>query len=190
MIYCNTAQLRHLLLALRYVHGTQVTSTLDPIGSCVHSVVPSLLNGECQVTVPDPGDFERAGAQEDEMVLTVPTARLEELMDGVYHFEESGMGFRRFSLSHPPRLPAAPLLRGVLQEVGPGRSQGRPSPDGMRPARPPDRSLGRAGLLRHRRTGRSSTSVWLLVRVHPGGVARTTGRSRLPSGTRCARTSG
>ena len=77
MIYCNSAQLRHLLLALRYLHGTQVTSTLDPIGSCVHSVVPSLLNGECQVTVPDPGDFERAGAQEDEMVLTVPRNRLE-----------------------------------------------------------------------------------------------------------------
>jgi uncharacterized protein (DUF169 family) len=99
MIYCNSAQLRHLLLALRYLHGTQVTSTLDPIGSCVHSVVPSLTDGECQVTVPDPGDFERAGAQEDEMVLTVPRSRLQELMDGIYHFEESGRGFRRFNLS-------------------------------------------------------------------------------------------
>ena len=76
-----------------------VTSTLDPIGSCVHSVVPSLLSGDCAVTMPDPGDFERAGAQDDEMVLTVPTTRLEELMDGVYHFEEIGMGFRHFGLS-------------------------------------------------------------------------------------------
>jgi len=99
MIYCTPAQLRHLLLALRYAKGTQVTSTLDPIGSCVHSVVRSLLTGECAVTVPDPGDFERAGAQDDEMVLTVPTPRLEELMDGIYHFEETGMGFRRFGLS-------------------------------------------------------------------------------------------
>jgi uncharacterized protein (DUF169 family) len=98
MIYCNPAQLRHLLLALRY-RGTQVTSTLDPIGSCVHSVVPSLLHGECRVAVPDPGDFERAGAQEDEMILTVPTTRLKEMMDAVYHFEEANMGFRRFSLS-------------------------------------------------------------------------------------------
>ena len=38
MIYCTPAQLRHLLLALRYLHGTQVTSTFDPIGSCVHSI--------------------------------------------------------------------------------------------------------------------------------------------------------
>jgi len=99
MIYCTPAQLRHLLLSLRYLHGTQVTSTLDPIGSCVHSVVPPLLTGECAVTIPDPGDFERAGAGEDEMVLTVPKGRLQELMEGVYHFEEIDRGFRRFNLS-------------------------------------------------------------------------------------------
>lgn len=97
MIYSNTAQLRHLLLSLRYMNGTQVTSTLDPIGSCVHSVVPSLLSGECYVTVPDPGDYERAMAQEDEMILTVPARRMKELMEGIYHFEKSNMGFRRFS---------------------------------------------------------------------------------------------
>ena len=118
MIYCNSAQLRHLLLALRYLHGTQVTSTLDPIGSCVHSVVPSLRNGECQVTVPDPGDFERAGAQEDEMVLTVPTTRLKELMDGIYHFEELGRGFRRFNLSLQPDFQQPPFYEEYFRKWG------------------------------------------------------------------------
>jgi uncharacterized protein (DUF169 family) len=118
MIYCNPAQLRHLLLALRYVNGTQVTSTLDPIGSCVHSIIPSLLYGECKVTVPDPGDFERAGAQEDEMVLTVPTTRLKELMDGVYHFEESGMGFRRFSVSVHPDFQQPPFYQEYFKRWG------------------------------------------------------------------------
>lgn len=102
MIYCTPAQLRHLLLCLRYKHGTQVTSTLDPIGSCVHSVVAPFLTGECMVTVPDPGDYERAGAAEDEMILTVPRGRLEELMEGVYHFEEIGRGYRKFNpVLHP-----------------------------------------------------------------------------------------
>ena len=76
MIYSNTAQLRHLLFSLRYLNGTQVTSTIDPIGSCVHSVVPSLLDDECYVTVPDPGDYERANAQDDEMIFTVPEEKL------------------------------------------------------------------------------------------------------------------
>ncbi len=118
MIYCTPVQLRHLLLALRYRNGTQVTSTLDPIGSCVHSVVPSLLTGECRVTVPDPGDFERAGARDDEMVLTVPTARLQELMDGVYHFEESGLGFRRFTPQVRPDFEQPPFYQEYFKSWG------------------------------------------------------------------------
>ncbi len=117
MIYSNTAQLRHLLLALRYLNGTQVTSKIDPIGSCVHSVVPSLLNGECQVTVPDPGDYERAMAQEDEMILTVPTRRLKELMDGVYHFDKA-MPFRRFSYSIKTDFQQPPFYQEYFKKWG------------------------------------------------------------------------
>jgi uncharacterized protein (DUF169 family) len=96
MIYCNTGQLRHLLLSLMYANGDRVTSVLDPIGSCVHSVVPSLLTGGCYVTVPDPGDYERAMAGEDEMILTVPTSKLKELMDGIYHYEKSNRGYKSY----------------------------------------------------------------------------------------------
>ena len=118
MIYSNTAQLRHLLFSLRYLNGTQVTSTIDPIGSCVHSVVPSLLKGECAVTVPDPGDYERANAQDDEMILTVPAKRLKELMDGIYHFEKSGMGFRRFAYSVQPNFQQPPFYKEYFKKWG------------------------------------------------------------------------
>ena len=118
MIYSNTAQLRHLLFSLRYQNGTQVTSTLDPIGSCVHSVVPSLLNDECQVTVPDPGDYERAGALEEEMILTVPTRRMKELMDGIYHFEKSNLGFRRFAYSVQPNFQQPPFYQEYFKKWG------------------------------------------------------------------------
>jgi uncharacterized protein (DUF169 family) len=117
MIYSNTAQLRHLLLSLRYLNGTQVTSTVDPIGSCVHSVVPSLLNDECHITVPDPGDFERAGAQDDEMILTVPTKRLKELMDGVYHFDKV-MAFRNFNYSMQPDFQQPPFYEEYFRRWG------------------------------------------------------------------------
>ena len=96
MIYCNATQLRHMLFALMLKNGYRVTSTLDPIWSCMHSIVPSLLSGDCEVTVPDPGDFERAGAGDDEMVFTVPAGRMKEFMDGVYHYEKMGMGYRSF----------------------------------------------------------------------------------------------
>jgi uncharacterized protein (DUF169 family) len=118
MIYCTPAQLRHLLLCLRYLRGTEATSTLDPIGSCVHSVVTPFLTGEPAVTVPDPGDFERAGARDDEMVLTVPASRLEELMTGVYHFEEIGMGFRKFAIEMQPDFKQPPFYEDYFRRWG------------------------------------------------------------------------
>jgi uncharacterized protein (DUF169 family) len=96
MIYCNASQLRHMLFAYMHKNGRRVTSTLDPIWSCVHSVVPSLLKGTCEVTVPDPGDFERASTGDDEMIFTVPASNMKEFMDGVYHYEKMGMGYRSF----------------------------------------------------------------------------------------------
>ena len=96
MIYCNASQLRHMLFAYMRKNGLRVTSTLDPIWSCVHSIVPSLLKGTCEVTIPDPGDFERGMAGDDEMILTVPAGQMKEFMDGVYHYEKSRMGYRSF----------------------------------------------------------------------------------------------
>jgi uncharacterized protein (DUF169 family) len=94
MIYCNPSQLRHMLYAYMQKNGRRVTSTLDPIWSCVHSMVPSLLKGTCEVTVPDPGDFERGAAGDDEMIFTVPAGNMKEFMDGVYLYEKRGQGYR------------------------------------------------------------------------------------------------
>jgi uncharacterized protein (DUF169 family) len=118
MIYCNTAQLRHLLLSLMHANGTRVTSMLDPIGSCVHSVVPSLLNGECYVTVPDPGDYERAMAGEDEMILTVPTAKLKELMDGIYYYEKGNRGFKAYSYMMKTDFQQPPFYEEYFRQWG------------------------------------------------------------------------
>jgi uncharacterized protein (DUF169 family) len=92
MICCNASQLRHMLFALMPKNGRRVTSTLDPTWSCVHSIVPSLLNGTCEVTVPNPGDFGRASVGDDEMIFTVPVGKMKEFMDIVYHYEKMGMG--------------------------------------------------------------------------------------------------
>ncbi len=96
VVYCNATQLRHMLFSLMLKNGRRVTSTLDPIWSCVHSVVPSLVNGTCEVTVPDPGEYERGSVADDEMMLTVPANHMKELMDGVRHYEKMGMGYRSF----------------------------------------------------------------------------------------------
>ena len=70
------------------------------------------------MTIPDPGDFERAGAGDDELVLTVPASRLEELMAGVYHFEEMGMGFRFFSVAMHPNYKQPPFYEEYFKNWG------------------------------------------------------------------------
>jgi uncharacterized protein (DUF169 family) len=90
MIYCNTGQLRHLILTLGLKHGYMITSTFYGIGSCTRSMVPSLQTGEGYITVPDPGEYERAMTGEDIMILTLPARKrngtnlFEDMMYGLY----------------------------------------------------------------------------------------------------------
>ncbi|MDW8022519.1 MAG: DUF169 domain-containing protein [Nitrososphaerota archaeon] len=118
MIYCNTAQLRYLLLALRYRDGYQVASKFDPIGSCVHSVIPPFLTGECCITVPDPGDYERAIAGEDEMILSIPRRKLEDLMFGLQHFENLKIYYKSFTYVMRPDFPQPPFYREYFKMWG------------------------------------------------------------------------
>jgi len=89
IIYCNSAQLRSLLSGMKYKEGYQVTSTLEPGGACVQSTVPVIESGECQVTVPCSGDRRWAMAQDDEMIFSIPKGKLEDLMLGLRHFDET-----------------------------------------------------------------------------------------------------
>ena len=89
IIYCDSAQLRSLLAGVKYKEGEQVTSTLEPGGACVQSTVPVIQSGECKVTVPCSGDRRWAMAQDDEMIFSMPKGKLEDLMLGLRHFDET-----------------------------------------------------------------------------------------------------
>jgi len=118
MIYCNSSQLRHMLFAYMQKNGKRVTSTLDPIWSCVHSIIPSLLKGTCEVTVPDPGDFERGMAGDDEMIFSVPAGQMKEFMDGVYHYDKSRMGYRSFGRDISGDFQQPPFYQDYFKKWG------------------------------------------------------------------------
>jgi uncharacterized protein (DUF169 family) len=118
MIYSNTAQLRSLLLAIKYKEGYQVTSTFDPIDSCIYSVVPVMLTGQCQITLPDPGDYERALAREDEIIFSLPRDKLEDLMVGLNHFEERGLGYTHFDQEMKPDFPRPEFYKKLFEKWG------------------------------------------------------------------------
>lgn len=108
LVYCNNAQLRSMVWAIKNATGKVVETQLDAIDSCVYSVVVPFNDGNYRVTLPDIGEYERAGADEDEIILSIPRGKLTELVDGVAGFFNYGMGYTQlqrameFDFSRPP----------------------------------------------------------------------------------------
>ena len=95
IIYANPAQLSLLLLGREYEQGHDLMCHLSSHAACVYSTVPVVTNQQCQVALPCRGDRYRAGAADNEMIFSTPTAKLESLMTGLRHVEKSGSKFPR-----------------------------------------------------------------------------------------------
>ncbi|NLO98310.1 MAG: hypothetical protein GX091_09645, partial [Peptococcaceae bacterium] len=53
-------QLLNILLAIKFKTASLIDSQFDPIDSCVFSTIPVIKNGKYRITLPDPGEHERA----------------------------------------------------------------------------------------------------------------------------------
>jgi uncharacterized protein (DUF169 family) len=118
LVYSNTSQLRSMLLAVKYKEGFLVTSQFDPIDSCVYSTVPVILTGQYRITLPDPGDYERAMAGEGEIIFSVPRDKMEELVSGLKKFEEREMGYTHFSMVMRPDFPQPEFYKKLFSMWG------------------------------------------------------------------------
>ncbi|NLD39199.1 MAG: DUF169 domain-containing protein [Desulfatiglans sp.] len=79
MIYMNPAQLRGALLPMNFSGADQVKTELF-LPSCGHAVVDPMKTGKYIVVLPDPGEYQRGLATEDEMILSVPQAKMQPFM--------------------------------------------------------------------------------------------------------------
>jgi uncharacterized protein (DUF169 family) len=108
IIYSNTTQLRNMLNPLSFGKITKEVDYFLFPPACVYQVVPVIESGRYMVTLPDPGDYMRALAAEDEIILSVPAARMDEFMTGIrrstegeYSYERTGM-YMRYDFPQPP----------------------------------------------------------------------------------------
>ena len=118
LIYCNNAQLRTLLWAVKNATGKIVSTQLDAIDSCVYSCVPTLQTGEYRVTIPDMGEHERAAADENEIILSVPGSRLEELVQGVRVFYDRNMAYSQLTRDMLLEFPRPPFYNELFKIWG------------------------------------------------------------------------
>ncbi|UCH57798.1 MAG: DUF169 domain-containing protein [Candidatus Bathyarchaeota archaeon] len=121
VIYCNSAQLLRLLLAIAYEDGRDITTVLGGHSACIYAVVPSLIKNKCQVSVPCRGDRERAGAQDDEMIFTVPRDQIGRLAHGL---EQEGTGSYPTGFSMTPEYKMSESYAELARKMGMRRADG------------------------------------------------------------------
>ena len=92
VIYGNPAQVTQLVLAAEFKDGRDLTCTISGRAACVYAVVPVLQSGKFQVTLPCPGDRQKAAAQDDEIIFSAPKDRMAELMEGLRARDEHMRG--------------------------------------------------------------------------------------------------
>jgi len=93
LIYSNPAQLRSMLLPTHFKNEeAHVDCHLFP-PACAYQIVPVIRSGQFMVTLPDIGDYHRALATEDEIVLSVPRDKMGKMVEGVREFEEGEFSY-------------------------------------------------------------------------------------------------
>jgi hypothetical protein len=80
------------------------------VNSCGHAIIP-VFNGDkpYNVSIPDPGEYERSLADDDELIFTLTCARLDELMDGLRTIDKLGFGYKQLALDMNLDYPRAPF---------------------------------------------------------------------------------
>lgn len=115
MVYCNSAQLSLLLLGRECKDGFNLKCSLSSHAACIYAVVPVIQTGQCQITVPCRGEHYAAIAGDDEMIFSVPPAKLEDLITGLRYVDETGSKLPRGYQMHPEwDLPGAYKKAGKM----------------------------------------------------------------------------
>lgn len=119
LIYSNTAQLRDMIVVPKFQENTIVKSEFDPIDSCVYSVVPVITEGQYRITLPDPGEYARAFAGDDEIIFSVPKEKLEGLVEGVKRSAEMKRNAEDWShLLLRPDFPRPDFYKDLFRKWG------------------------------------------------------------------------
>lgn len=121
IFYCNSAQLLRFLLGIAYEDGRDLHVVLGGHAACVYAVVPTIERNQCWVAVPCRGDRGRAGAQDDEMIFSVPRDQIGRL---AYGLEQPGTGSIPTGFSMVPEYGLSESYAKMARLMGMKRADG------------------------------------------------------------------
>ena len=117
IVYCDTNQLRDILLALRYEERSLVGGHYFP-PSCAYAVVTVKQTNQYRVVLPDPGEYARALTVEGEMMFSVPGDKVAGLVADLKKYEENDSGFAHQSMIMRPDFPHPELYKRIFKSWG------------------------------------------------------------------------
>jgi len=117
IIYSNTAQLRSLLLSMKVADIPLVHSHFFP-PSCAYAVVHVMLTGQYWVVLPDPGEYQRALTGEDEMMFSVPAARMDKLLSDLMQGQGKEFAYITHNMLMMPDFPQPELYKKFFRSWG------------------------------------------------------------------------
>jgi uncharacterized protein (DUF169 family) len=117
IIYCDTNQLRVMLLSLKETDRPLVKSNFFPF-SCSNAVIPVIQNGEYWINLPDPGEYARALTTAGEMMFSLPGDKLAGFAENLRQFDRSESGFAHEQMMMRPDFPQPDLYKKVFEDWG------------------------------------------------------------------------
>ena len=118
VIYCRVSQLRTLVTAAKFEESELFSMTPDTIASCCYSTIP-LVNGQKYgITIPDPGEFERGLAGEDEIMFSLRGDRLEVVVNGIRALGERGFDYKGLKYDMNLNFPRAQFYNDMFAKWG------------------------------------------------------------------------
>jgi uncharacterized protein (DUF169 family) len=115
-IYCDTNQLRHMLLALRKSERPFVGGGYFP-PSCSYAVVTPILTGKYMVVLPDPGEYARALTRVGEMIFAVPPEKIGSLLEDLKKYQETSI-FAHENVMMRPDFPQLDIYKKAFKTWG------------------------------------------------------------------------
>ena len=131
VIYCKNDQLRVLLMAIDTQTHAMLDSSFTPLDSCTYAVIPPMQDGNYRITLPDPGEYERALTADDDIILSVPRAREAEFYKGVDEQIAKG-GVNSFYKMMKEDFERPPFYNMIFKAWGLGTSEEWDKPNNLK----------------------------------------------------------
>ena len=117
IVWSNNAQLRALILSMDRAESSQINTRLLP-PSCSYAVVSPIQDNNYWMVLPDPGEYERGVGTEDEMMFSIPGAKMETLIAGLRKSEGGYFAYRKHHPFIRPDFPRPDMYRQMFKSWG------------------------------------------------------------------------